>query len=289
MAARFSPLILVLGVGEFASAVAHRLFKARFRVLMTEDQPLLELRRYTSFSRVFEKGACEVEGVPARQVVVTDALGQIDRGGIPILSVDARSAVDVLNPEILVDARDAWRLALEAESRGGIKVGDVSLIIAATPRFTIGDDCDMAVVIHRGHDLGRAVTNATDKTADIARELEAAAGPSPVLEAVSAEGGLFKPLKRIGDQVAAGEALAEVGEERIASEEGGMVKGLLQSGVLVPEGCVVAEIDRTGREEAIYSISDQGRGISGTVLEMVVAWSLDVGALYQPGSYFHRE
>ena len=208
MAARFSPLILVLGVGEFGSAVAHRLLKARFRVLMTEDRHQLELRRYTSFSRVFDKGTCEVEGVPARQVVVTDALGQIDRGGIPILSVDARSAVDVLNPEILVEARDERRLSLESESREKLRVGDVSLIIAATPRFKIGEDCDMAVVIHRGHDLGRAVTNATDKTADLARELEAAAGPGPVFEAASASGGLFKPLKRIGDQVSAGEELA---------------------------------------------------------------------------------
>jgi len=289
MTTRFSSLILVLGVGDVASAVAHRLFKARFRVLMTENLHEQELKRYTTFSRVFEIGACEVEGVMARQAVVTEALGLVDRGCIPVLSVDARSAVDVLNPEIVVECRGERRLSREPDGRSGIKVGDVSLVIAATPRFSMGNDCDMAVVTHRGHDLGRSVTGAADKIAAVARELEAAAGPGPVHAVASDVDGLFEPLKKIGDSLKAGEAVGTAGDKPLASQADGIVRGILARGMPVREGGLVAEVDRSGREEAVYTISDRARSISGTVLEMAVAWSVDVGAFSVPGGpYFPR-
>jgi xanthine dehydrogenase accessory factor len=289
MATGFSSLILVLGVGDVASAVAHRLFKARFKVLMTENLHEQELKRYTSFSRVFEKGMCEVEGVTARQAVVTEALGLVDRGCIPVLSVDARSAVEVLNPEIVVECRGERRLALEPDGRSGIAVGDVSLIIAATPRFSIGDDCDMAVVVHRGHDLGRAVASAADRVAETARALEEAAGPGPMHAVAADVDGLFMPLKKIGDQVKVGEEIGTVGDKPVSSQADGVVRGLLDAGAPVREGGLVAEVELSGREETIYTISDRDRAISGTVLEMSVAWSLDVGAFSMPGPYFPRE
>jgi len=288
MTTRFSSLILVLGVGDIASAVAHRLFKARFKVLMTENLHEQELKRYTTFSRVFEKGACEVEGVMARQAVVTEALGLVDRDCIPVLSVDARSAVDVLNPEIVVECRDERRLSLEPDGKSGIRVGDVSLVISASPRFSIGDDCDMAVVIHRGHDLGRGVISAHDKAAETARALEEAAGPGPVHAVVSDVDGLFEPLKKIGDAVTAGDAVGTVGDKPAASQEDGIVRGILAAGIPVREGGLVAEADCSGREETVYTISDRDRAVSGTVLEMAVAWSLDVGAFNMPGPYFSR-
>ena len=42
-------LILLLGAGEMASATAHRLFRCRFRLLMTEIQEPLAVRRAVSF------------------------------------------------------------------------------------------------------------------------------------------------------------------------------------------------------------------------------------------------
>ena len=106
MVSRFPPLVLVLGVGEISSAVAHRLFRARFRVVMTENDFDRELRRYTSFSRVFAEGRCEVEGVGARSAVVTEAASLIERDNLPVLAVDPLSAANALGPEIVVDGRE---------------------------------------------------------------------------------------------------------------------------------------------------------------------------------------
>ena len=151
------------------------------------------------------------------------------------------------------------------------------------------DDIHMAVVIHRGHDLGRSVISGADKVAETARVLEEAAGPGPLHAALSGEDGLFTPLKKIGDSVKSGDAVGTVGDRPAAAGADGIVKGILAAGSPVRAGGLVAEIDRSGREETVYTISDRDRAISGTVLEMAVAWCLDVGAFSMPGPYFPRD
>jgi xanthine dehydrogenase accessory factor len=285
MTTRFPPLLLVLGVGEIASAVAHRLFLARFRVVMTEGRGDLDLRRYTSFSRVFTEGQCEVEGVSARVAVVTETLSLIERGSLPVLSVDARSAVDALNPEIVVDCREEPRLSETPEMIENIHVGDVSLIIAAKSSFSMGDDCDMAVLVGRGHNMGRPVTSAYGKISDSDQTVQGDAVPDPVLAVPARSVGMFSPMKNIGDVVVAGDVVGKVDGNPLETASPGVVKGILEAGTAVGPGITAFEIDTRGMAEYVFAISDQGRAVSGTVLEMAVSWSVDVGALAVPVPY----
>ncbi len=289
MSSRFKPLVLVCGVGEISSAIAHRLFRARFRVVLTEDDPERELMKYNSFSRVFTEGSCEVEGVPARQAVVTEALGMIDQGSLPVLSVDPRSALDALNPEIIVDGREKRRGGEGVETRQALAVGDASLIISATSDFELGETCDMAIIAERGFHMARTLTSVFEKRPETLGTTESVSDEEPVIPIVTDVSGPFGYLKRIGEPVDRDEPIGVVRDRELVSPEPGILKGTVAGGTVVDAGAIVAEVDRRGHEEYIYAISDLGRAVAGSVLEMAVSWSVDMGALarpdfYQPGS-----
>lgn len=288
MSSRFKPLVLICGVGEISSAIAARLFRARFRVVLTEDDHERELMKYNSFSRAFTEGVCEVEGVPARSAVVTEALGMIDQGSLPVLAVDPRSALETLNPEIIVDGRETRGAAAGLETRGQLAVGDASLIIAATREFSLGETCDMAIIVRRGFHMARILTSVFERLPETLGAEETDKELDPVVSVVTPETGAFGYLKKIGERVDRDEPVGMVQGTEIASPEAGILKGILAGGTPVTAGAIVAEIDRRGEEEYVYSISDLGRAVAGSVLEMAVAWSVDMGALappefYQPG------
>jgi len=276
------PLVLVLGVGEIASAVALSLFRSRFREIMTEGDASQELHRFTSFSLVFLEGRCEVEGVSARTAVVTEALGLTERGTLPLLAVHPRSAVDALSPDVVIDAREFDDVtADEFDDPNPLHVGDASLIIAATSRFTIGKDCDMAVLLIRGHYLGQPVINGFDSILahpDVMQGTGSAVDDDIDKLRVS-RSGIFVPAKRVGQKVLAGEPAGHLEGQPVAAGREGFLKGILPGEVPVENNTLVAEIDPRGDEDLIYTLSYACRTISGTVLEMVVAWSIDVGAL----------
>jgi xanthine dehydrogenase accessory factor len=288
MVSRFRPLVIVLGVGEIASAAAHRLFKSRFRVIMTEDAFERELHRFTTYSRVFTDGMCEVEGVPARTAVVTEAVGLVDRGSLPVLSVDARSAVDALNPGIVVDARESGRTSRAEDDYGAIRVGDVPFIVAAHREFSIGEDCDMAVIVQRGRHMGRPVGNAFEGL-QILPQVVRADTQDGAARLVAPSSGIFIPACRIGASVAAGDAVGEVDGKPVEAPQAGIVKGILAAGAGVEPGTAVAELEGGDTEDMVYIISDRARAVAGTILELAVSWAVDTGALappppYEPGS-----
>lgn len=262
---RFKPLVLVCGADEFGSAIVHRLFRTQFRVgLVALDHPLTMIRGNTFAQAVFT-GAAEVEGVSVRKAVVTEAAGLIDRDSVPIMSANIIGVMEVLNPEIVIDAR------VKALSED-VQVGDASLVIGIGEGRIAGGDCDIVVNAYPGYDLGRLVYRGSvtqDPTvAERWRE-------KSWLKCHS--GGIYIPMKKIGQAVNQGELICKVGEEDVRADIDGVVCGLLRHGVEVPSHSVVGEIDSRGSEDFCYSISDLGRAVSGGVLEAAVSWVADMG------------
>jgi len=266
---RFKPLVLVSGADEIGTGIIHRLYCARFRVAVTASDDPMILIRGNDFTRAAYSGTFEVEGVTVQKAVVTEALGLIDRDSIPFLTADARSVVDILNPEIVIDARPAAK-------RGDISVGDASLVIGIGQGFAAGTDCDLAVQSDRGYDMGRIVFRGPIKAVDADEDSE-----SCQIALKAENSGVFMPLKRLGQPIEKGEAAATVGKSEIQSLEDGVISGILREGLEVSPGTPVMEVDRRGREEFCYMLSDRCRAISGGVLEAVVAWTADVGGFPQ--------
>ncbi len=268
---RFKPLVLVRGAGEMATAVSHRLFRARFRVVLSVPDDPLALFRGNTFRQTTITGSYEVEGITAYRAVVTEAVGLVDREMIPFLTARFRNLVDVLNPEIIVDAR-------EPGAEMDLTVGDASLVIGIGKGFDAGENCDLVVDDSLGPDVGRIIYRGPVSAAPAPET----GHPLEKILVKTKSAGSFDPCKRIGQAVRLDEVLGQVGEEKVLVLCSGVVSGLIQAGVEVPAGAAVAEILENEDENACFAISARGRTISGGILEAVVAWVADVGGFPCP-------
>jgi xanthine dehydrogenase accessory factor len=233
-------------------------------MIIGSDDPLT-LRRGNAFSQAAFSGGYEVEGVAVSKAVVTEAASMIERNVLPLLTATCRSVVDVLNPDIIVQARCP-------SSQGEISVGDASLVIGIGCGFDAGNDCDQVIHAAPGHDMGRIVfRGTTEGFAGTEQE------DSRLLVKTTAAG-RYQSLAKLGAPVGKGETIAQVGDHEIKSPADGVVSAHLLDGVETPAGRVVAEVDVTGSEESCYTISGLGRAVSGSVLESVAAWIADMGA-----------
>ncbi|MFH1998909.1 MAG: hypothetical protein ABIK28_04465 [Planctomycetota bacterium] len=230
---------------------------------MANDDPMTLLRG-NAFSQAVFAGTFMVEGVNARKAVVTEALSLIDHEVIPLLTADASSVLDVLGPDIVVDASYTFM-------KSGLRVGDASVVIGVGSGFMAGEDCDVVINATPGFDMGRLLYRGS--------------APGPSLpdtikrEKITADtGGLFMPRKRLGQKVEKGEIIALAGDGEIRCGSAGVISAQLQEGLEIYEGTIVAEVDLRGKEDYGFLISDWDRAISGGVLEVAAAWIADVGA-----------
>ena len=86
-------------------------------------------------------------------------------------------------------------------------------------------------------------------------------------------GGMFEPLKEIGDAVNAGETVARVAGQPVVSRITGCLRGILPAGTLVPKaGFKAGDVDARCVREHCFTISDKALAIGGGVLEAVCHW-----------------
>ncbi len=82
--------------------------------------------------------------------------------------------------------------------------------------------------------------------------------------------GTFSSDRAIGDSVAAGETVGEIGGQAVLAGIDGVLRGLLRPGTEIAAGRKLGDIDPRGRPEYCTTISDKARAIAGSVLEAVM-------------------
>ena len=141
--------VLIKGGGDLASGVAWRLQQSGFKVLITEIEQPLAVRRTVSFCEAVYEGRAEVEGVEALLVHNRNEATEIWMQGHIAIIVDPRCESSLsLKPDILVDA-------IIAKENLGTEINDAPLVIALGPGFEVGRDAHFVVETNRGHKLGR--------------------------------------------------------------------------------------------------------------------------------------
>ena len=159
------------GGGDLATGVAWTLHRAGLFVAVLELPAPLAIRRTVSFATAVANGRAEVEGVEARRV---DVLPESRDAWIP-LRVDASGQSRTQwKPDVVVDVRMAKRNL-------GTSRDDAPLVIAMGPGFVAGEDAHVVIETHRGHNLGRILTQgraSTDTGAPVRWEAKAHAGCS---------------------------------------------------------------------------------------------------------------
>lgn len=264
------PIAVVKGAGDLGTGVAYRLWKCGFRVVCTDLQQPLVIRRSVAFASALYDGRITVEGVQCERAVYADeAIYLWQRNTLPIIADPVGRVVESLQPELVVDA-------IMAKRNVGTTITDAPCVIALGPGFVSGEDCHAVIETNRGHDLGRVLWQGsaapnTGVPGKVGGEDEKRVVRAP-------RDGMFYGRKAIGDAVKEGDVIAQIDNEPVRAPLTGVLRGLLHDKLRVTERVKIADIDPRGDPRYCFTISDKALAIAGGVLEaafsMRDAWKL---------------
>jgi xanthine dehydrogenase accessory factor len=255
------PIAVVRGAGDLGTGVALRLWRTGFRVICIDLPKPLVIRRTVAFASALYDGRVTVENVQCERISMADeAFFLWSRNTLPVLVDPEARIVDLLQPEVLIDA-------ILAKRNLGTTIKQAPCVVALGPGFIAGVDCHAVVETQRGHDLGRVLWQGsaapnTGIPGVIGGEDEKRVLRAPV-------DGVFYGRRAIGDKIKAHEVIAQVDKTPVISEIGGILRGLLHDGMSVTKGLKVADVDPRGDVRHCFSVSDKALAIAGGVLEAV--------------------
>lgn len=258
-----SSIILVRGGGDLASGVIARLWRAGLKVLVTELARPLVVRRSVSFAEAIYAGSAEVEGLRGRRVATIDAARAILADGeLPVLVDPDLECLQAIRPLVLVDARLVKRPPETGRDAA-------ALVVGLGPGFSAGVDCHAVVETLRGHNLGRVYWQGTAAKDTGVPESREGRQDERVLRAPA--DGVMQARAAIGDILPEGAVVAEVGGLAVKAPFGGLVRGLLYSGVQVQAGMKIGDMDPRSDPTLCQTISDKALAIGGGVLEAILS------------------
>lgn len=253
--------ILIRGAGDLATGIAARLYRCGHQILMTEIRVPLTVRRTVAFSRAVYEGRAQVEDMEAVLAsTYEEAEAVLEQGDIPVM-VDEQAAVrEQFCPDVLIDA-------VIAKKNLGTRITDAPLVIGTGPGFTAGKDCHCVIETMRGHTLGRLIYEgeAIPNTG-----VPGNVGGYTKERLLRAEGdGKIQPMVSIGDRVEKDQITAYTGGKPVYAAMSGIVRGMLQEGVMVRKGMKIGDIDARCLPGSCHTISDKALSIGGAALEAV--------------------
>jgi xanthine dehydrogenase accessory factor len=256
-------MILVRGVGDVGSAVAHTLHLSGYAVAIHDEPEPSTSRRGMAFTDAVFDGEVTLAGVLARRVESVQALSTAlaSRDFLPVTTMPITDVLE-LPWHVLVDARMRKREVPE----------DQRLLAPVTiglgPNFTAGGNVTVAVETH-WDDLGRVI--AVGSTRPLEGE------PRPI-EGVGRERfiyapltGLFRTTAQLGDQVTMEAEVAAIDGVRLVSPIDGSIRALTRDRTPVTVGEMVVEIDPRGGAQSTYGLGERPYRIAEGVLKAVAA------------------
>ena len=272
-------LIICRGGGDLATGIVHRLFRAGYQVLILETAEPAAIRRQVSFCEAVYEGTATVEGVTAERIYTAkkQAVEEVlQRGRIPLLVDPDGRSIEVLKPDVVVDA-------IIAKKNLGTYKEMAPLVIGIGPGFVAGEDVHLVVESMRGHNLARIFTTGSALPNTGIPGNIGGFTKERVLHAETA--GYMKNIRQIGDIVEKGEEIARIYEKMtedgtffgsyvsVEASISGIIRGLIREGYHFQKGFKIADIDPRESELAnCFTISDKARSIGGSVLEAVCGY-----------------
>lgn len=255
-------LVIVRGAGDLGSAVGACLHSVGFRVIITETEQPMAVRRAVSFSDAVYDGQAQVEGIVAMRADAPEDSGPIlDRDAIAVIVDAGAGSVGQLKPLAVVDA-------IMAKRNLGVPMSPGAMLIALGPGFVAGRDAHAVIETQRGHALGRIIWEgaAAPDTGIPGSILGHAA--DRVLRAPA--DGVIEWRACIGDLVRAGEWIGHVNAQPIAAPFDGALRGAIRSHLHVTAGTKIGDVDPRGDSAACFTISDKARAIAGATLQALL-------------------
>ena len=254
---------MLRGGGDLATGVAWRLTRQGWPVVVLELAEPLAVRRPVSLSTAVADGEITVQGMRGVRVDEhREALAVTEQGDVAVLVAPELAVLDQVRPDVVVDARLAKRNI-------DTSIHDAEVVVALGPGFTAGRDCHAVVETMRGPDLGRVMWRGsaqpdTGVPAEVGGQAAHRVLRAPVAGEVSWH-------VEIGDSVVDGQLLATVAGEAVVASFDGVLRGAIRTGMTVPAGLKIGDLDPRGDPSACYEISDKALAVGNGVLEAVLA------------------
>lgn len=262
--------IIVRGGGDIATGTIHRLWSAGLPVLVLEAEYPSAIRRQVAISEAVYDGEAVVEGMKGVRIENYEAAeAVIAEGNVPVLVDPRGEAIEKMHPAAVVDG-------ILAKKNLGTHREMAPLTVALGPGFEAGKDVTLVIETMRGHNLGRIIRSGGARPDTGIPGNIGGYTSERVIHA--AEAGIFHNVRRIGDMVTEGEAIAEIETDDgrffpVPATISGIIRGLLREGYPTTKGFKIADIDPRKEELAnCFTISDKARCIAGSVLEAVIPY-----------------
>jgi xanthine dehydrogenase accessory factor len=257
------PILLIRGGGDLASGVVLRLHRAGFKVVVSEIERPLAVRRLVSFAEAIYSSEIQIEEVVGRHVkTLQAALDSLNCGIIPVLvdpGADIRHQVPTM---AVVDGR-----MTKKTPEFGMEFAPMS--IGLGPGFVVGENCHAIIETKRGPFLGRVYWQGKAEADTGMPETVGAFQMERVLRAPAE--GIFIGHKKIGESARKGEILAEVAGLPLTAPFEGILRGLLHDGLPLKKDIKVGDLDPRNDPRLVCMVSDKALAVGGGVLEALLS------------------
>jgi xanthine dehydrogenase accessory factor len=255
--------VLIRGAGDLASGIGLRLAHCGFKILMTELEHPLVVRRSVSFAEAVYSETIRIEDITGIRVSNLAAVKECwDKCAVAVLPDPNEGVIGAYRPDIVVDAR-----MLKRNLATDLSVAD--LIIGLGPGFVAGKNCHAFVETKRGPFLGRVYWQGeAEKDSGIP---EAVNGYSFERVLRTPVGGVFHALHQIGDIVEEGFVIGDVDGFPIRAPFKGVLRGLIHPGIQVEANLKIGDIDPRCDPQLVTFVSDKALAIGGGVVEAILS------------------
>jgi xanthine dehydrogenase accessory factor len=239
-----------------------RLHHAGFRIVMTELEQPVAIRRTVAFAEAVYSGETTVEGLTARRVRnATEIRAAWDNNVIPVVVDPEAESVAALKPEVVVDA-------ILAKCNLGTRIDDAPLVIGLGPGFTAGQDVHAVVETNRGHYLGRVLWAGSAQPDTGMPGGVNGIGHERVIYAPAE--GTFVHAQVIGASLSRGDIVGWVRQTPVVVPIAGVLRGLIHDGVCVNPRMKIGDVDPRGIVDHCGIVSDKALAVAGGVLEAIL-------------------
>jgi hypothetical protein len=251
--------VIILGTNEIASAIAARLSREHFRVVMSHDPFPPVIRRGMAFHDALYDDGAEVDGIVAQRadtaLEIVDALA--DPGKIVATHRQLTDIITLKSPAVVIDAR-MQKNRTTPDLRGLAR-----LTIGVGPKFTVNHNCDIAIETHPAS-TGALVELGETRLGDgVARTL---GGVGKERFVYSECDGVWRTPLDVGALVFRGFVIGYQDRIAVRAPMDGYLRGIARDGVHAPAGAKLVEIDPRGRSACWTGSDERGRRIAKAVV-----------------------
>lgn len=256
------PIALIMGTSEIASAVAVRLTRLGYAVIMSHDPFPPVMRRAMAFHDALYDDRVAVEEIEGRHAEtpgeIAAALSRPRQ--VAVTSLHLTDLLALYPIKILVDARmQKHRMTPDFRGLAGLTIG-------LGPKFAVGVNCDVAVETRPAKNGTVIRCGQTDDPDGVARQL---GGVGRERFVYSDRTGRWHTALEIGARVFKDYVIGHLDGHPVPAPVDGVLRGLVRDGTHITERVKLLEIDPRGAEACWTGTDERGRAIAAATVAAI--------------------